>query len=100
MSAIARFVARWIWANMLWLMRRPWMKRLQRASLNLFSGERRERARSSMVRQNRWARRTGLSLLTFSVNMLLASMIITGSYFLILNLYESGYFNGPEGLRR
>jgi len=99
MSMLARILARLLWANMLWTMRRPWMKRLQTASLNLFRGERRERARESLIRQNRWARRTGLTLLTFSFNMLLASMILTGSYFLILNLYESGLLAPTEAMK-
>ena len=33
---------------MLWLMRRPWMKRLQRASSNLFPASKREKAKRSM----------------------------------------------------
>ena len=100
MSALARWIARHLWGHMLWVMRRPWMKRLQRASAKLFPESRREKAKRSMNKQNQWARKVGLQLLTFSINMLLGSMIITGAYFLILGLYESGYLNPTEAMRR
>jgi hypothetical protein len=45
----------------------------------------------SMKRQNRFARRIGLPLLTAAVTLLLASVILTTSYLTILRLYESGY---------
>ena len=52
-----------------------------------------------MIKQNRWARRAGLPLLTFSINLLLASMIITGSYFLILGLNDAGYLEPLDSMR-
>ena len=78
---------------MLWLMRRPWMKNLQRASLKLAPASRRESVQRSMNRQNQWARRRGLALLSFSIAMLLASMVVTGAYFAVLALYDGGYLN-------
>ena len=77
---------------MLWIMRRPWMKGLQRSSLRLVREARRSEVSQSIKRQNRWARRVGLPLLTLSINLLLASIVITTSYFLILGVYEQGYF--------
>ena len=76
-------------------MRRPWMKRLQHAAANLGSPARRERARLSKNRQNRFARRVGLTWLTLAINLLLASMAITGAYFLMLSLVESGILDTP-----
>jgi hypothetical protein len=85
---------------MLWMMRRPWMKRLQRAAEGLVPERKRERVKVSMNRQNRWARRVGLRLLTFSFNVLLGSMIVTGAYFLILGIYEAGYLDPTEAMQR
>ncbi|MBC8064326.1 MAG: hypothetical protein H7Y17_05815 [Chlorobia bacterium] len=76
------------------------MKKLQRASANLFPAHKREKAWTSMKRQNSWARRVGLRLLTFSINMLLASMIITTTYFVVLGIYEGGYFEPTEAMKR
>ncbi|MCC7231074.1 MAG: hypothetical protein IT203_11830 [Fimbriimonadaceae bacterium] len=99
MSAVARFLARRLWGNMLWVMRRPWMKRLQVASLRLFKEEKRGRARLSINRQNRWARKVGLPLLTFAITVLLGSMILTGAYFMVLNLIESGVLDPSTGMK-
>lgn len=85
-----------LWGHMLWVMRRPWMKRLQRASQRLFPEHKRAKAIQSMNRQNRWARRFGLKLLTFSVNMFLASVIVTATYFVVLDLYQGGYLEPPK----
>lgn len=71
------------------------MKRLHRRTAELFPESRRERIQGSLNRQNQWARRAGLPLLTFSINILLASMVLTTSYFLILGLYEGGYLAPP-----
>lgn len=76
---------------MLWLMRRPWIKRFQRASERWFP-----KAKPSMVRQNRWARRFGLRLLTFSFNVLVASMIVTAAYFVVLEMLQGGYLEGKR----
>jgi hypothetical protein len=80
-------------------MRRRWIKHLQRASANWMPASRRERARNSMIKQNRWARRAGLPLLTFSITLLLASMIVTGSYFLILGLNDAGYLEPSDSMQ-
>ncbi|MBN9500963.1 MAG: hypothetical protein BGO01_06150 [Armatimonadetes bacterium 55-13] len=101
MSAFARFLARISWKGMLWLMRRPWMKSLQRASTNLFPpGQKRERAKLSMVRQNKFARKVGLPILTVAYNLLLASVILTTSYFVVLNLYESGALSATDSMKQ
>ncbi len=84
MNRIALFLARRLWWGMLWLMRRRWMRRLQRAAIDLSpEGPKRERARQSLLDQERLARRWGLPLLTFSLRMLMLSILLT----LLWNLY-------------
>lgn len=90
MSAIAAILARNLWGIMLWIMRRPWMKRLQYGSIKLFPPSRREKARMNLIRQNRWARRYGQPLLRFAFLALLASMAITFTYYAAIYLVESG----------
>lgn len=95
MSAIAHWLARRVWWGMLWLMRRPWMKRLQRASTRLRGPEHEHKAWESLKRQNAFALRYGLKVITFSITLLLASAAITGSYLLLLRLQESGALHVP-----
>jgi hypothetical protein len=83
-NRIARFLARRLWWSMLWLMRRRWMRRLQQAAISLSpEGPKRDRARESLLEQERLARRWGLPLLTFSIRMLMLSILLT----LLWNLY-------------
>ncbi len=95
MSLIAKLMARELWWAMLWLMRRRWMKNLQRASLRLVRTERRAHAWDSMRRQNALARRFGLPILVLAMNLVLASVVITGAYMLLLSLSESGALQVP-----
>lgn len=99
MSALARLLARRLWWALLWLMRRPWMKRLHRATAAWLPEGARRRARRSIVRQNRLARRYGLMTLTFSFNLLLASLALTLTFMAALHLYESGVLTLPDDLR-
>ena len=89
-NAIATWMARQTWRGMLWLMRRRWMRGLQKGSMNLIPAARRERARQSLVGQNRFARRHGVALLTFMFKLLLASVIFTFAYFLALWFLATG----------
>ena len=52
-----------------------------------------------MVRQNRFARRYGLKILTVAVNVLLASIIITLSFLMALNLVDQGILTVPDAVR-
>jgi len=85
-------MARLLWWYMLWLMRRPWMKRLQKAWLKFVPEGRRVRANDSLRSQNRWALKYGLRLLTGAMNFLIASMLVTILYLVAINLYEAGSF--------
>ncbi|HVL38476.1 MAG TPA: hypothetical protein VM328_03700 [Fimbriimonadaceae bacterium] len=96
MSALARWLSRRLWFWMLWIMRRNWMKRLQNATYRLLGSRWSARARRSVVAQNRWARRYGLGLMTLSMNLFLASLFISLSYALTLELYSAGALTVPS----
>lgn len=99
MTKLARWMARLSWYGMLWVMRRPWMKRLQRQSLKLFPERKRSKAQQSLVEQNRLARRIGLRLLTIAYSVFLASVLVTGTYYLALYLVAVGVPGLPEAAR-
>lgn len=96
MGALANWMARWTWAMCLWLMRRPWMRKLQARSFALFPASRRSRILQQHLAQNRFARRVGLPALKFMYTLLLASMLITACYFLALALVESRIVNSRQ----
>lgn len=98
MNSVAHFAARRLWWAMLWLMRRAWMKRLQRASFRLFKDGNRGRAWKSFQRQNAFARRWGLRMLTAALNLLLASLAITVSFFVITYLIDTGALTLPKAV--
>lgn len=95
MSWLARYLARSLWWGMLWLMRRPWMKRLQRMSFNLVPESRRAKAWEKHRRQNAFALKYGLTMVTIAVNLFLASVLVTAAYMFALSLYDSGALSGP-----
>jgi hypothetical protein len=84
---------------MLWLMRRPWMTRLQRRSVLLFPEAQRAKAWQSMIRQNRFARRFGLRILVGTVNLFLASIVLTLCFLAALRLADEGVFSVPDVIR-
>jgi hypothetical protein len=100
MLAIATWMARTLWRIMLWSMRRPLTKQIQRKSVLLFPPTMRERAWRSMVKQNKFARRIGLPMLTSMMSLVVGSILISGSFMLAMRLYEMGYLSVPRRLRR
>ena len=90
MQRLARLIARKLWWISLWLMRRRWMRRLQAASIGWLSPAKAERARISLVRQNAFARRIGLRLLTAVVTLFLVSVAIQFVFSAALYLVDSG----------
>jgi hypothetical protein len=100
MTALATWMARNLWRAMLWLMRRQWMKSLQRNSMHLVPSRLRERARIGMVRQNKIARRIGLPMLIFMMSLLVGTVLISSTFLIAMRLYESGYLSIPRRLRR
>ena len=100
MSAVARFLARFTWWWCLWLMRRPWMKALQRRSRFLFPPDKRGKAHESFIKQNAFARRNGVRILTGAYSIMLGIFVIEIAYSVALNLYVSGFFNVPDSVSR
>ena len=86
MSDVARWLARMIWWSMLRFLRLPPVRRLRRRWMQIVPPSTARR----MVRQDRFARRHGLAVLTFSLTLLLLSAAATGCYFLAAALIESG----------
>lgn len=95
-SALARWLARRAWWGMLFLMRRPWMRWAQERAVRTLPASARAGVRRSVADQNRFARKIGLPMLTVAFNLLLASMAITGIYYFLLYLAETGALRVPE----
>ena len=100
MLALATWMARHLWRAILWLMRRPWMKRFQHATVRLVPSRYREAGRKAMINQNRFARRIGLPMLTFMMCLVVGCLLVTGTFLLAMRLYELGYLTIPRRLRR
>lgn len=93
MSTLAGWLAYWTWASILWLMRRPSMKRAQVGWLQWMPTGMRDRLLESHQRQNRWARRHGRRLLKAAYLLLLLSMSFTLCYWLLLEMADRGMLN-------
>lgn len=85
-------MARWLWWFMLRFMRRPWVKRLRRAWLRWVPAKTAKR----MIEQDRFARRHGMAILSFSLTVMLGSFAVTGCYFLALAFIRSGLLAYPR----
>ncbi len=99
MSALANYLARNLWWAMLWLMRRPVLKRLRRYAPMLAPRDSRDRIRRRMIDQDRFARRHGLGVLRFALSVLLASLTVTVTMAAVLQLYDSGMLTVPDSVR-
>jgi len=93
MSEIARWLARLLWWEILRFQRIPRIKRMRRWWLDRVSGSTARR----MIRQDRFARRHGQAILTFSLTLMLASIAITGCYFAALAFVNSGMLSPRIG---
>lgn len=92
MSGLARLLARNLWAAMLWFMRRPWMKRLQRGSIQWFpEGPRRDHAWESFRKQERFARKYGLRILTAVIMVCLYSIALAVAYSFLTYAIDQGW---------
>lgn len=99
MSKLANWLARWVWWSVLWLMRRRAIKTLQRRSVAWLPERTQIHARASLRRQNRFARRHGQQILTWTITLFLASVLLTWTFLLALNLYDSGMLTMSTELR-
>lgn len=89
------WVARRIWWCMLWYMRRPFMRRMQRAAINLYRPEKREKARLTMIKQEKFARRIGLPVLRFVLKFFVLSVVISTFALFIINGVADGWLVIP-----
>ncbi len=76
------------------------MKALQRRSRFLFPPDKRGKAHDSFIKQNAFARRNGVRILTGAFNIMLAIFILEFAYSVLLNLSVSGFFNLPDNVAR
>lgn len=99
---MGRWIARRLWFAILWAVRRPSSRRFQRQLVALVP----ERFRATFVRrmmaQERFARRIGLKVLTFVVNLFLLSVSAGLLLSFFLNATAEGWFVIPtrEALER
>ena len=87
------FLARQLWASLLWTMRRPGMKAFQYTVANWLPPDKRDRAIANVHKQNRFARRIGLPLMRITVTLIVASVVGSIMLQLLLDLRERGVFD-------
>ena len=80
-------------------MRRPWMRKLQDSTIAWLPEEARKRAAHNMMRQNRFARRFGLRVINFSLNLLLGSILLSMTAGCVMGLMENGVFTVPDEIK-
>lgn len=90
MQKLASWLGRRLWWAVLWAIRRPRVRRLQTASMAWMRPDRRERARIGLVRQNRFARRIGLPLLTWTILLVLVSLALQLTFYAAQTMIQSG----------
>ena len=81
---------------MLWFLRRPPVKRFRARSHLLLPERARENARRNIVRQDRFARRYGLKVLTVSFFFLTASVLLSFTAMVALHLLDNGWLTYPQ----
>lgn len=81
---------------MLWVMRRPGIKRMRRRFAALHPPPWDERIWRSVKAQDRLARKYGLRVLSALFTLLLASIALTVTLMIALKLFEVGAFSVPE----
>lgn len=64
---------------------------MQRAAIRMVPPRFREAAHRSSVRQERFARKYGLTLLTISLNVMVLSLMASLTYVLLLEAFERGW---------
>ena len=96
MLDIAKFLARRLWYGMLWLIRRPWVRRWQRASYRMLPPRIRDRAWQVHLKQERFARKWGLPTLTVAIAVLMFSIALTMVYWFVVWLWAGGWLSLPQ----
>ena len=96
MNALSRWCARRLWWVMLWVMRRPGVRKLRHAEFSWISDEARVKFRTRVAKQDGFARRYGLRVLQIALTLMFLSMMFTVTYFTVLAMIESGLLSSPE----
>ena len=97
MNFIATRIARNIWAAMIWFMRRPWMRRLQRNSIKIVpEGRMRDKAWDNYRRREKFARRHGLGILTGVVSLFLYGFAFVCVYSFLSRAIELGWIPSKD----
>ena len=97
MLSFATLLARNTWYLVLIWMRQPWMRRIHLMPMRRMNEVRAHRFYDNYKRQNRLARKIGLPLLRVAFFILIASMILQVSVFIILRMNERGWL-APQKL--
>lgn len=85
-------ITRAVWGSMLWAMRRPWIRKLQRKGTTFMpEGRWRDRARQTYLRQERFARKYGLGLLRLCIKFVLAVWVFGIGYVALYYAFEQGW---------
>jgi len=95
---LARKLALAVYVMLLKSMRTPWVRRM-RHHPPLVPAHLQERARLSIARQDKFARKYGLAILTVSFAILIGSIVLSAMTYLVLQLTESGVFSVPDEIR-
>jgi hypothetical protein len=95
---ISQRLARLLWASMLWLMRRPLMKKLQRSFTTVLPKPLRGHGLHMMKRQNAFARKYGLVWLTCVIAFCLVTVGTTWTYQAAVYAVDSGILRPPARL--
>jgi hypothetical protein len=81
---------------MLWLMRRPALKRARRNAVQLLPEPVRDRARRSIHAQDRFARKYGIRMLSAVIQLCAVSMLFSITMTLVLIALQNGWLTAPE----
>ena len=76
------------------------MKNLQRGSIKLFAPNKREKAYANFTKQNAFARRNGVRILSGAYSIMLAIFIVEAAYAVVINLDANGFFTLPDNVAR
>lgn len=88
-------IARWIWGGILSQMRKPSSRQAQKRMLQLIPDSKREKFRQRAIKNEKFARKIGLPLLTFTVKAFIIWTAGVILYIIGLELQERGLLPGP-----
>jgi len=96
MGRLSYEIARFIWALLLWIIRRPTIKRIRQQLPNRLPGPMREGASDSMLRQDKFARKYGIRILQFTVSVVGLMIVFSLVSNLVLFAVDQGWLSVPS----